>query len=84
MPSSILSVSVPQLPDSQRSGILVTMTTVPPFKFKDRGHYTKRGEPKRTLTFIEARQLCADNPALNMYNCVVCGQLHVGNPKKAS
>ena len=56
------------------------MTAMTPFRFRQRGHYTRLGEPKRALTTIEARQLCADNPALNTYLCDVCGQLHVGNP----
>ena len=53
--------------------------TFMPFRFKDRGHYTAKGTPKRVLTAVEAKQLCADNPALNWYSCSVCHQLHVGN-----
>ena len=58
------------------------MTTVTPYRFKDRGHFTKRGEPKRALTAQQARQVLADNPDLNMYICDVCEQCHVGNRER--
>ena len=58
------------------------MTTITPFRFKDREHYTTQGIAKRPLTIIQAQQVCATNPSLNWYTCSVCGCLHVGNRRK--
>jgi len=52
------------------------------YQFTQRSHYTAQGEPKRPLTIIQVRQICADNPALDWYTCGVCGKLHVGNRRK--
>jgi len=57
----------------------MTTYTHIPMGFRNRSHYTQKGEPKRALTAQQVRQVLADNPNLEGYVCHICQQYHTGN-----